>query len=323
MRIFAFVLALAATSAAFAAEPPSWATKDLRAGIIGTDTSHVPVFTEMFLAHPEWRIKVVAAFKAGSPDLPLSADRLDGFAATIHDKYGVELVGSIEELLPKVDVVLLMSVDGRPHLAQATPVLKAGKRMFIDKPLAVTLDDVRRIVQLSKETGTPFFSSSSTRFHPEIPRLRDKPGVGKVVKVQGSSPLNTIQFHPDLFFYGIHGVEAVYAVLGTGCVSVSRKTENGVDLTTGKWKDGRLGVYRAERKGEEMPMIRIWGTEGTTDCVGPDEYDGLMLAIAEFFQTGRPPVDPAETIELFEFMTAAQLSQERSGAEVPLDELRK
>ena len=125
---------------------------------------------------------MVAAFKGGSPDLPISADRVEGFAKTIHDKYGVELVGSIEELLRKVDVVLLESVDGRPHLAQATPVLKAGKRLFIDKPLAASLDDARRIVQLSKETGTPFFSSSSTRFHPDVPRLRDNPGVGKVTR---------------------------------------------------------------------------------------------------------------------------------------------
>ena len=147
--------------------------------------------------------------------------------------------------------------------------------------------------------------------------------MGKVVKVQGSSPLNKIQYHPDLFFYGIHGVEAVYAVMGTGCVSVSRKTEGDADLTTGKWKDGRIGVYYGVLKGKEMPMLRVWGTEGTTDSVGPDEYDGLIRAIAEFFQTGRVPVDPAETIELFKFMTAAQLSQERGGAEVPLDELRK
>lgn len=293
------------------------------AGIIGTDTSHVPAFTELFRSHPEWKIKVTAAYKAGSPDLPTSANRVEGFARTIHDKYGVELVGSVEELLPKVDVVLLESVDGRPHLAQATPVLKAGKRLFIDKPLAASLDDVRRIVALSKETGTPFFSSSSTRFHPDIPRLRKNPGVGKVVKVQGSSSLHNLEFHPDLFFYGIHGVEALYAVMGTGCVSVSRKLDHGADITTGKWKDGRVGVYYGVLGKEKVPMIRIWGTEGATDSAGPEEYAGLVRAIAEFFQTGRAPVDPAETIEVFEFMTAAQMSKEQGGAEIPLQTLRK
>jgi len=323
MRICASVLALAAASVAFAAESPQWAAKDLRAGIIGTDTSHVPEFTAIFQSHPQWRIKVVAAFKGGSPDLPISANRVEGFATTIHDKNGVEIVDSIDALLAKVDVVLLESVDGRPHLAQATPVLKAGKRLFIDKPLAASLDDVRQIVQLSKETRTPFFSSSSSRFHPDVPRLREKPGVGKVVKVQGSSPFNKLEHHPDLYFYGIHGVEALYAVMGTGCVSVSRKTDASTDVTTGKWKDGRIGVYYGPLKDEKPPMIRVWGEQGTTDCAGPDAYDGLVRAMAEFFHTGQPPVDSAQTIEIFEFMSAAQLSKERGGAEVSLEELRK
>ena len=307
------------------AAPPSprWATRDLRAGIIGTDTSHVPQFTAEFESHPEWRIKVVAAFKGGSPDLPTSANRVEGFAKTIQEKHGVEIVDSIEALLTKVDVVLLESVDGRPHLAQATPVLKARKRVFIDKPLAASLDDVRRIVQLSKETGTPFFSASSSRFHPDVPRLRDNPGVGKVTKVQSSSPFNLLAFHPDLFFYGIHGVEGLYAVMGRGCVSVSRTLEGNADITTGKWKDGRVGVYYGPLKGEKPHPTRVTGDKGTTEASGSGGSDGLVHAIAEFFQTGRPPVDPAETIEVFEFMTAAQLSKERNGAEVPLAELRK
>jgi predicted dehydrogenase len=325
MKACVLLLTLAASSTILAAEPsPPWATRDLRAGIIGTDTSHVPAFAKFFSTHPEYRIKVVAAFKGGSPDLPASADRVEKFATTLQETYKVELVESIASLLEKVDVVLLESVDGRPHLAQVTPVLKAGKRVFIDKPLAASLDDVRRIVKLSQETGTPFFSTSSLRYHVDIPQLRDNPGVGKVTKVQGSSPLNIIKDHPDLFFYGIHGIEALYAVMGTGCVSVSRQTEDGVDVTTGRWQDGRIGVYREAIKGQPpTPAIRVWGTDGTAESSTQKSYDGLLLAIAEFFQTGKIPVPHAETVEIFEFMTAAQLSKERNGAEVPLAEVRE
>jgi hypothetical protein len=106
-------------------------------------------------------------------------------------------------------------------------------------------------------------------------------------------------------------------------MSVSRKTEGGADITTGRWKDGRVGIYYGPPKNEKQPVIRIWGTEGTTESAGSEGYDGLVQAIAQFFQTGRPPVDPAETIELFEFMTAAQRSKDRGGVEVPLAELRK
>ncbi len=308
-----------------AAQAAPWATRDLRVGIIGTDTSHVPAFTAAFQAHPEWRVKVVAAFKGGSPDLPVSADRLEGFARTISEKHGVEIVGSIEALISKVDVVLLESVDGRPHLAQITPVLKAGKRVFVDKPLAASLDDVRAIVRLGKETGTPWFSASSYRFHPDIQRLRDNAAVGKVTKVQTSSPFNVIAHHPDLYYYGIHGVEALYTFMGRGAVSVSRKSEAEADVTTGKWPDGRVGVYYGPLKTstEKPPALRVYGEKGTADSGPSPGYDGLVLAIAEFFQTGRPPVDPADTVEIFEFMSAAQLSKERGGAEVPLAELRR
>ncbi len=305
------------------AAPPAWATKNLRAGIIGTDTSHVPAFTAAFESHPEWKIKVVAAFKGGSPDLPISADRLEKFASTIRDKHGVEIVDSIDALLKKVDVVLLESVDGRPHLAQVTPVLKARKRVFVDKPLAASLEDARRILQISKETGTPLFSTSSARFHSDIARLRDNPGVGSVTKVQASYTLSPLAFHPDLYYYGIHGVEALYAVMGTGCVAVSRKTEGNTDISTCKWKDGRVGVYYGLKSGEKRPMLQVWGDKGTTESSGPEGYDGLVKAIAEFFHTGRQPFDQAQTLEVFEFMTAAQLSKHLDGAEVPLAELRK
>jgi hypothetical protein len=323
------VLLLALSSAAIAAgrqttpDRPSWATRDLRAGIIGTDTSHVPQFTKIFASRPEWRIKVVAAYKGGSADLPISANRVEGFARTIAQEHGVELVDSIDALLAKVDVVLLESVDGRPHLAQVTPVLKAGKRVFIDKPLAASLDDARRIAALSRQTGTPFFSASSVRYHPDLARLGANAGVGKVARVEATYVLNKIEFHPDLFYYGIHGVEALYAVMGTGCVSVSRRVTADSDVTTCRWRDGRVGVYTGLPKADPArPLLTVTGETGKASTTEATNYDGIVRVIAEFFHTGRLPVDPAETVEVFEFMTAADRSKERQGAEVALAELR-
>lgn len=329
MRIrFAVLLAAACALAPSAsarqetAGTPAWATRELRAGIIGTDTSHVPQFVKTFQSHPEWKVRIVAAFKGGSPDLPLSATRLDGFAKTIQAA-GVEIVDSIDVLLSKVDVVLLTSVDGRTHVSQVTPVLKAGKRVFIDKPLAASLEDARKIAALAAQAGTPFFSASSVRFHPQIPELKKDASVGRIKRVEATYVLNPLEFHPDLFFYGIHGVEALYAVMGPGCVSLSRRTEGDVDLTTCTWKDGRVGAYRGLPKADpKQPLIRIIGEKGNLETAGAVGYEPMDLAIAEFFHTGRSPVDVAETIEVIEFMTAAQLSKERGGAEVQLAELR-
>jgi len=305
------------------ATSPAWATRDLKAGIIGTDTSHVPAFTGLFTRNPQWRVKVVAAFPGGSPDIPSSATRVEKYAAQLKEKFGVEIVDSIEALLAKVDVVLVESVDGRPHLPQARPVFKAGKRMFIDKPFTASLADAREIVRLSKETGVPFFSSSCVRFQPEMARFRHYKGVGKLAKAQGSSPLHIEPHHPDLFWYGIHGVEALYTVLGRGCVSVSRKIEGNLDITTGTWADGTIGVFRGVKKGDYKPLIKVWGSEGEEEAKGGYNYAGLVETMAEFFHTGKAPIDPLETLEIIEFLTAAQLSKERGGAEVKLEELRQ
>ena len=98
-------------------EPQS---KSLRAGIIGLDTSHVTAFTKLLNApnpKPELEgVRVVAAYPGGSPDIASSRDRVAGYTNELRDKYGVSIVGSIDELLANVDVVLLESEIGRAHV---------------------------------------------------------------------------------------------------------------------------------------------------------------------------------------------------------------
>jgi len=310
-----------------AAPPPEWATRDIRVGIIGCDTSHVLAFTGLFQANPQWRIRVVAAFGGGSPDMPRdSVARVAEHTKILRERHQVEIVESIAALLERVDVVLLESVDGRPHLEQARPVIAARKRLFIDKPFTGSLKDAIELLRLAREAGVPFFSSSCVRFQPEVAKLRKEPGVPKLAKAQGSSPLSLEPHHPDLFWYGIHGVEALYTVMGRGCVSVTRKAEGDYDFTTGKWADGRIGVFRgATGKGTYLPLVQTWGEGGETADTGKAGYNyaGLCEAIARFFQGGDAPIDPQETLEIVEFMTAAQLSKERGGAEVKLEDLRK
>ena len=137
-----------------------------------------------------------------------------------------------------------------------------------------------RVITNGDRQGTPFFSTSSYRFHPDVPKLRA--AAAKATKVQASSPFNKLDSHPDLYFYGIHGVEALYAVMGRGCESVSRKSGAAADVTTGKWKDGRVGVYHGTvAKSEKLPVLRVWGEKGTTDSTGAGGYDGLVRAIEQ------------------------------------------
>src|SRR5207244_2229848 len=119
--------------------------------------------------------KVVAAFKGGSPDIESSASRVDGYTKTLQEKYGVKIVPSIEELCREVDAILLESVDGRPHLEQARPVILAHKPLFIDKPVAGSLRDAIEIYRLAKAAKVPLFSASSYRFHESMIELKRAP----------------------------------------------------------------------------------------------------------------------------------------------------
>ncbi|HKB40866.1 MAG TPA: Gfo/Idh/MocA family oxidoreductase, partial [Gemmataceae bacterium] len=291
---------------------PADEPKPLRAGIIGLDTSHVVAFTSL-LNNPKAKgdlagVRVVAAYPGGSPDIPDSRNRVEGFTRTLREKHGVEIVGSIDELLKKVDVVLLESVDGRPHLKQALPVLKARKPVFIDKPVAGSLADAIAIFDLAKEYGTPCFSSSSLRFSAGILGMRDDPKVGKVLGCAAYGPCSLEPHHPDLFWYGIHGVESLFTIMGTGCTSVTRVHTKGTDYVTGTWKDGRIGTFRGIRDGQSGYGALVFGSKGIAPSGGYGGYEPLVVEICKFFRGGQPPVDLDVTLEIMAFMEAADES---------------
>ena len=129
----AMALLVLSLSTAYAQDQPQ-----LKVGIIGLDTSHAIAFTKELnnprTPKPELaNCRVVAAYPKGSPDIESSTSRVPDYIEQIK-KLGVEIVDSIDELLKRVDCVLLETNDGRPHLEQALPCFKAGKPTFIDKP---------------------------------------------------------------------------------------------------------------------------------------------------------------------------------------------
>jgi predicted dehydrogenase len=143
--------------ALFLALLTSAAAADLRLGLVGTDTSHVTAFARMLndAASPEHvpGARIVAAYKGGSPDNATSAKYIDRYTEELRSKWGVEIVPDIATLCSKVDGVLLTSVDGRPHLGEARQIFASKKPVWIDKPLASTLEDAREIARLARAAG--------------------------------------------------------------------------------------------------------------------------------------------------------------------------
>ena len=300
---------------------PLLSAADIRLGVIGTDTSHVPAFTQLLNSDPAAKdhipgARVVAAFKGGSKDIESSISRVDQYAEEVRAKWGVEIVPDIATLLSKVDAVLLTSVDGRVHLEQARPVIAAHKPLFIDKPLASTLEDAREIDRLAKQAGVAWFSSSSLRFGEMGSSMKFPDATG--VTTWGPGPLEP-HHALDLTWYAIHPIELLYTLLGPGCETVTRVSSENTDVIVGRWKDGRLGTVRAIRPYSDYGAVVFRAKEIVeAKPQGAGSYRPLVVEIVKFFQTGKPPVPNEETLEIFAFMDAAQRSKEQGGKPVAL-----
>ena len=231
-------------------------------------------------------------------------------------KLGVEIVDSIDELLKRVDCVLLETNDGRPHLEQALPVLQgrqADVHRQADRRLA---GRCIAIFAAAKKYNCPMFSSSSLRYG-KIDAGGPRPArLGKVTRCETSSPAQPRKDPSRLFWYGIHGVEALFTVMGTGCETVTRgKTADGKIEVIGEWVGGRIGTFR-EGKGYGG---KATGREGRSRrrrvrrLPPADRRDRQVLPHQA--AAGRAE---AETLEIYAFMEAADESKRSGGAPVKL-----
>ena len=307
-----------ATPAPVSATKP--ARKVFRAGMIGLDTSHAVAFAQILNAvKPPEDIagcRIVAAYPKGSPDILSSTRRVPEYTKTL-EKLGVEIVDSIDVMLTKVDVVFLETNDGRPHLEQVLPVLKAGKPVFIDKPIAGSLTDAIAIFDAAKKYKVPIFSSSSLRFTKRLQEIRNGK-YGAIYGCDAYSPCHLEATHPDFFWYGVHGVEMLYTVMCTGCEKVSRVSTKDIDMAVGVWKGGRVGSFRGLRHAKAGYGGTVFTAQGVQPLGDYESYRVLVVEIIKFFGSGKPPVTEAETLELFAFMEAADESKRQGGAPVAL-----
>jgi hypothetical protein len=297
-------------------------SKETRVGIIGLDTSHSIAFTKLLNAPdvaPDLAgNRVVAAYPWGSRDIEASTSRIPEYTEEIK-KMGVKIVDSIAELLDEVDVILLETNDGHPHLEQALKVFESGKPVFIDKPIAASFSDARAIFEAAKKYKVPLFSSSSLRYTKNAQEISQGNSIGKVLGADAYSPAKLEETHPDLFWYGIHGVELLYTVMGTGCKSVIRTHTADFDVVVGIWNDGRIGTFRGARTGKIGYGGTAFGEKGNAQMGPYDGYRPLLVQIVEFFRTGMSPVSPQETLEIYAFMEAADESKRNGGASVLID----
>jgi len=286
----------------------------IRLGIIGADTSHAVEFTRIFnddaAKDHVAGARIVAVFKGGSPDVESSSSRIEGFSTQLRDKWHLTFVDHIADLCPLVDGILLESVDGRTHLAQFRQAVACHKPVFIDKPLASTYADAKAIAQLATAQHVPWFSASSLRWSP-IQTLRSP----QLLSAFTWSPGPLEPHHQlDLSWYGIHGVEMLFSLMGPGVQQVTRTYAPDAEVITGVWKDGRIGTVHLGRPYSSYGAVAFYpNNKSTAVNEMPINYSQMLPQIVDFMRTGVPPVPNAETLDIFAFMDAAQRSRDQGG----------
>ena len=322
----------------------------VKVGILGIDNYGSVAYTE-WLNRPNPEpgsvfdgIRVVAAYPIGSKDYPDS----DALGARWQDQLSkmyqkpkdpkdavppIEFVTSQEDLLSRVDAVMIFSMDGRLHRQQAEAVLRAKKRLFIGRPVASSLADAIAIYKVAAETQTPMWSSSQHRFSTGFSGMRNHPEVGRVIGCDvygGWDPKAPVA---DQFIRPLHSIETLFTIMGgPGVTSVSCQSTPTTDSITCVWKDGRIGTYRGIKDGAVKYSATVFGDKGVSTAgiyghgipvkgVVPttDEYvgyKGLAIEIAKFFKGGPAPVSPEETLEIFSVIQAAEDSKAKNGAVV-------
>jgi hypothetical protein len=235
--------------------------------------------------------------------------------------WGVKIVDNEKELTSLGDVVMVESVDGNMHVEHATPFIKKGMRVWIDKPFASTYKDAQKLAKLAAKYRTPMMSASSLRFALEVQKLHaDAATTGKVMMAWAYTPSKPLNEVAGLMNYGIHGVETLFGIMRGGCETVSCLAADSGEVATGRWPEGRLGSVVGLNKG-------AGGFGFAASCekklvISPIDskyiYRELLKQVAVFFETGVSPVPVEESVEVIGFIEKALVSAKKGGKNVPL-----
>jgi len=310
----------------------------IRVGLIGLDTSHASAFTAI-LHNPNdpFHIpgaRVVAAYPGGSTDMPISISRVEGFTRELQDAYCVRIMDAPQDVAEACDLVFILASDGRIHPALFRTVAGRGKPVFIDKPFAVSASDAQDMFTLAAETGTRVFASSAFRYADGLVNaLNSIQAAGELVKTcRVCYWLQIQETQGRYFWYGIHGAEMLFAIMGRGVLEVEASSGVDHDSITVRHDDGRQssivgsksdGTFNVSIETDQrelnidlsssMPSLSarlLWSAlDVLTEGHFPQLWGATSVGSVSGIRPGRA-LDPAleETMEIVRLLDAAQRS---------------
>ncbi len=288
---------------------------------IGLDTSHSVKFTDLMQGSDKRvdGLKVVSCqrFPSAFQSEPNQNKRQQAM-----EEMNVRVTRSFDEAVDGVDGILIEINDPALHLEYFAKSVELGLPVFLDKPMADTVENARKIYQLAQDKKIKCWSASSLRFTPEIRNCCTKIPQPLIANTFG--PLGKAPAGDSLVWYGVHAFEMLLTIMGTGARSVlAQNGEQGVAAIV-NFADGRRGTVDCNSNCSSYGGRAQRGTDADSFIVNfanaGDIYQNLITALADFFLKGVVPVSLKTTFEIQALLNAAAQSV-ASGKEEPVAHL--
>lgn len=221
------------------------------------------------------------------------------------------VVANPEDVIGQVDAVIIATDDGDDHIRRVKPFIEAGLPVFVDKPMATNIADLRQFAQWH-EAGATLLSTSGMRYAPEM-RLS-----GEQRAHLGDLRWITSFTCKTWERYGIHALEAVEPLLGPGFLTVQAHSDAGGNVMHLTHRSGvRVTIGALHDAYGSFGAVHLYGTKGDLPLKLSDTYNAFrsqLVAFIDMLRTGTRPLPFAETVELMAVIIAGRRSREQSGA---------
>ena len=217
------------------------------------------------------------------------------------------VVDKPEDMIGKVDAVLLPDDTSCVHGRMAGPFLDAGIPTYIDKPLAGTIAEAREIAERAKKGNAPLMTMSCLRYtDASLDLMKNRPNLGAPQLV---SALGPDREGKPLHYYGIHIVQVYMVFMGPGAQRVHDVGDHNHHILKLEYPDARKGVIQLSQR---MPGYVATGvfTKGsrTVEMRLERSFFRMLQDIILMFRTKTPPVPIDEMLEIIAILSAGEES---------------
>ena len=186
------------------------------------------------------------------------------------------------DMIGQVDAVLLARDDAYNHLQYAEPFLRQGIPIYIDKPIALSVNDLDKLYALEQYSGQIFTCSALRHSKQLVLTTADRQSLGYIKQISAFTPRSWSK-------YAVHIIEPVLNMLSEGdeiveMIAHSYHRSDGSGSLAVCWSSGIQTNFFALGDGHSPISIRVFGTSGWKDFTFTDSFSAFKAALQAFIQ---------------------------------------